>query len=265
MPKIVEHTLDTFGNVLAQVEAFQNGRDESWYRGAGNASYSLVPSIGRRQPPMAEIELSRVEREIANTFAQRAPPFVNTSFTSEWKTLFFMQHYGIPTRLLDWSESPFVALYFALTSVKRDKNGKPMSDVAVWACDPVLWNRTALSHITFKGGILDEYCEEIKAYSPSSDLEQRATIPLMIYGTHNSPRIVAQRGVFALFGKGADGMDKVYENGAFPASTIEKIVIKKQDVDSMLASLFRKGFAESTIYPDIVGLSLEIKRRFGFV
>jgi hypothetical protein len=264
LPEIVEHTLETFGDVLARVEEFQNGRAESWYRGTGNASHSLVPSIGRRVPAMEEVELSRVEREIANTFAQRAPPFIDVSFASEWKTLFYMQHYGIPTRLLDWSESPFVALYFALTSVKRDAKGKPLTDVALWACDPILWNRTALAHITFKGGILDEYCEEIKAYSPTSDLDQRATIPLMIYGTHNSPRIVAQRGVFALFGKGADGMEKVYNTGAFPIGAIEKIVIKKGKVDGLLASLFRKGFAESTIYPDIVGLSLEIKRRFGF-
>ncbi|WP_168770748.1 FRG domain-containing protein [Sphingomonas olei] len=264
MPNIVEHKVDTFGALLAKVEEFQNGREQSWYRGTGNSNYSLVPSIGRRQPAMSEVELSRVEREIANTFAQRAPPFVEATFTSEWKTLFFMQHYGIPTRLLDWSESPFVALYFALTSVKRDVRGKAANDVAVWSCDPVLWNRTALAHITFKGGILDEYCEEIKAYSPTSDLDQRATIPLMIYGTHNSPRIVAQRGVFALFGKGSDGMEVVYKAGSFPHGSIEKLIIAKDKVDEMLSSLFRKGFAESTIYPDLSGLSLEIKRRFGF-
>lgn len=213
---------------------------------------------------MDESELSRVERDIANTFAQRAPPFVNNTFSSEWKTLFFMQHYGIPTRLLDWSESPFVALYFALSSVSRDASGKASSDAAVWSCDPISWNRTALSHITFKGGILDEYCEEIKAYSPSSDLDQRAAVPLMIYGTHNSPRIVAQRGVFALFGKGTDGMEKVFKSGAFPSQSMQKIIIKKGNVDAILSSLFRKGFSESTIYPDLAGLSLEIKRRFGF-
>jgi hypothetical protein len=111
---------------------------------------------------------------------------------------------------------------------------------------------------------LDENCEEIKAYSPSTEVEQRATIPIMIYGTHNSPRIVAQREVFALFGKGIDGMEKIYSKGSFPAGSLEKIIIEKSCVGDILKSLYRKGFAESTIYPDLFGLSLEIKRRFGY-
>lgn len=264
MPKITEHTLHSFGDILGAVEAFQNDREASWYRGVANVTHSLVPSIGRRKPPMDEAELSQVERQIANTFLQRSPPFVSTSFESEWRLLFYMQHYGIPTRLLDWTESPFVALYFALSGVKRDTNGKPMNDVAVWSCDPIAWNQTALKHITFKGGILDDSCEEIKAYSPSSDVDQRAAMPLMIFGTHNSPRIVAQRGVFALFGKGSDGMEKVYKSGAFPANSMEKIIIKKDKVDTIFDSLYRKGFAETTIYPDLVGLALEVRRKYGF-
>lgn len=264
MPPVTEQVPASFSDLLSIIEAFQDGRKFSWYRGSGNSAYSLVPSLVRKSPPVSVSDLNKIEKSIANTFAQRSPPFVDTNFNSEWRTLFYMQHYGIPTRLLDWSESPFVGLYFALTSVQRDKKGKPANDVALWMCDPVAWNRTALSHITFTGDILDEYCEEVKAYSPSSDLDQRAAIPIMIYGTHNSPRIVAQRGVFALFGKGVEGMEKVFGDGAFPADTLRKVVIPKASVDGYLVSLHRKGFAESTIFPDIFGLALEIKRSFGY-
>jgi hypothetical protein len=230
----------------------------------GDEAYPLMPTLTRTRDQKTPEELSKIERGIANTFAQRSPPFVSTNFESEWRMLFFMQHYGIPTRLLDWSESPFVALYFALSSVKRDLNGLATSDAALWMCDPVEWNKTALSHISYAGGILDENCEEIKSYSPSSDFDQRATTPVMIYGTHNSPRIVAQRGVFALFGKGLDSMQTTFTAGTFPKRSLQKITISQAHVDDMLKSLYRKGIAESTIYPDITGLALEIRRGHGY-
>jgi hypothetical protein len=220
--------------------------------------------LARRSGNPSANDLRLIEKGIANNFTQRSPPFVRLDSASEWPLLFFMQHYGIPTRLLDWSESPFVALYFALTSVERNKKGKATSDAALWLCDPVSWNQTALAHISFAGGILDEHCEEIKAYSPSSDIDQRATVPVMIYGTHNSPRIVAQRGVFALFGKGTKGMEQVYGEEAFTPKALQKMIIDKKIVDDVLSSLYRKGFVESTIYPDLSGLSLEIRRMFGY-
>ena len=264
MPVINELRPTSFGQLLSHIEKFQNARNVSWYRGIGDVSYLLKPSITRFQPLKTAEELSLIEKGISNTFAQRSPPFVQMDRSNEWRNLFFMQHYGIPTRLLDWSESPFVALYFALSSVKRDGAGMAISDAALWLVDPVIWNRTALSHITFQGGVLDEFCEEVKAYSPSADIDQRATIPVMIYGTHNSPRIVAQRGVFALFGKGNDSMEQMYSTGAFARNSLQKIIVNRDKVDDLLMSLYRKGVAESTIFPDIFGLSLEIKRNFGY-
>lgn len=53
---------------------------------------------------------------------------------ASWLTL--MQHYGLPTRLLDWSESPLVALYFALSS---DEDAK--ADAAVWVLNPMKLNK----------------------------------------------------------------------------------------------------------------------------
>lgn len=264
MTKYATLKAKSFTAILTEIEAYQSSRGDVWYRGVTNEGYDLLPSLARRAKAPTEEDLDQLEKGIATAFAQRSPPFVDRDFTNEWRSLFFMQHYGIPTRLLDWSESPFVALYFALSTVLRTKTGKVQSDVALWVCDPVAWNTVALDHISYKGGILDEGCEEIKAYSPDLDLEQRATTPVMIYGTHNSARIVAQRGVFALFGKGMKSMQSVYDEGDFKKDTLKKIVIAKEDVDEILASLFRKGFTESTIFPDLFGLSLEIKRRFGY-
>lgn len=87
----------------------------------------------------------------------------------------------------------------------------------------------------------------------------------MIYGTHNSPRIVAQRGMFALFGKSTQPMERQFNSiVAFDAGVLEKVTIPKDHIDSVSNSLFRKGISDSTVYPDLTGLSLELRRSFGF-
>lgn len=177
--------------------------------------------------------------------------------------MFYMQHHGIPTRLLNWTESPFIALYFALSSSERDKKEK--TKAAFWMLDPEAWNRCALIDISYDGGILSSDREQVKSYIPNANLDERKNLPVMIYGTHNSSRIVAQRGTFSLFGKSLEPMEKCYENGDFEEGILEQIIIPAEHRDNLASSLFRKGVSDSTVYPDLNGLSLELKRLYGFV
>ena len=264
MPTLEKHTCTNFAEFMNVIETFQDGHKTSWYRGVGNASYELSPSIFRH-PKKKQIEKIReLEVELASVFEQRSPPFVAQSFNDEWEQMFFMQHYGIPTRLLDWTESPFIALYFALSSCERTIAGKPKHDAAFWMLDPAAWNRGALRDISYDSGILNPNREQVKSYSPKGDLAERKNLPVMIYGTHNSPRIVAQRGMFALFGKSVDPMEKSYKSGGFDSGVLQQVIIPKANRDRIATSLFRKGVSDSTIYPDLHGLSMELKRSFGF-
>lgn len=263
--KIRQHKPATFSAVMALVEEFQDANDVAWYRGCGRAWYNLAPTIYRHPTKKSPEDLHSLEKEISLVFGQRSPPFVSQSFGGDWDRMFFMQHYGIPTRLLDWTESPFVALYFALTTCERHRSGKPSGDCAFWMLNPSKWNAGALSDITFPGGVLDYSRQQVKSYSPSVDLGERKNMPIMIYGTHNSPRIVAQRGMFALFGKSTTPMEKQFdETKDLPVGVLEKIVINKDHIDDIARSLFRKGISDSTVYPDLTGLSLELRRSFGF-
>ncbi len=223
-----------------------------------------MPSLFRHPKLRLAAELHKLERDLALSFAQRSPPFVTQRFEDDWQRMFFMQHYGIPTRLLDWTESPFVALYFSLTTCSRNKKNKVDDDAAVWLLDPSEWNKSALSDISYTGDILDTSKEQVKIYRPSADLEERKNIPVMIYGTHNSTRIVAQRGMFSLFGKSIKSMDKSYIENFGIDGVLEKIIIRKYYIDDISSSLFRKGISDSTVFPDLLGLSLELKRSFGF-
>ena len=264
MPELRKHTCENFVEFIEIIEQFQSDHDTSWYRGVGNSTHGLCPSIFRHPTKKKIAEIQALEIALASAFEQRSLPFVEQTFNGEWEQMFFMQHYGIPTRLLDWTESPFIALYFALSSCERYKNGNPETDAAFWMLDPETWNQDALKDISYREGILNPNCEQVKSYSPQANLEERKNLPVMIYGTHNSPRIVAQRGMFSLFGKCLNPMEINYETGDFHDGVLEQVVIPKINRDSITSSLFRKGVSDSTIYPDLHGLSLELKRHYGF-
>jgi hypothetical protein len=172
----------------------------------------------------------------------------------------FMQHYGIPTRLLDWSENPFVSIYFALVSAPI----APTASACIWFCDPERWNQAALEHISFSGGVLDQSSPEVRQYKPGTAVSEIPKLPIMIYGSYNSPRIVAQRGGFTLFGQSTEPLEKIYSSPKFPTDSLCKIEIPSSNIEEIRNSLFRKGFTESVVFPDIDGLAQELRRSFGF-
>ncbi|TCS17539.1 FRG domain-containing protein [Caulobacter sp. BK020] len=250
----------SFAELLDAIETFQAGSSVSWYRGCRKSSHGLKPSI-YRHPNITKIaDVISLEGEVTTRFVQRSLPFLSRSLTSDWDKLFLMQHYGVPTRLLDWSENPFVAIYFALNAALEPK----ATSAALWMCDPVAWNRAALAHISFRGGVLDETSPSLRAYAPGTKVDEIPMLPIMIYGSYNSARIVAQRGGFALFGQGTTPMEEVFRADQFPVETLRKIEIGHEYVDDIRNSLFRKGFTESVVFPDLDGLSKEIRRVFGF-
>jgi hypothetical protein len=253
-------TPNTFAELLEVIEAFQGDSTASWYRGCRDKDHKLEPTLYRHSSKTKIQEISGLETELTTRFVQRSLPFLQRTLTNDWDKLFLMQHYGVPTRLLDWTENPFVGIYFALNAGLDSKR----ADSALWMCDPIAWNQAALSHISYKGGVLDESSQVVRSYAPGTSFNEIPMLPIMIYGTYNSPRIVAQRGGFALFGQGTEPMEDVYAAKNFPPKTLMKIVIGRDKVDEIRASLYRKGFTESVVFPDLDGLAKEIRREFGF-
>jgi len=206
-------------------------------------------------------------------FRQRSIPLHNRSLDNDWDALFFMQHYSVPTRLLDWTENPFIAFYFAVSSAPfsakwKGGSSRPelsfSSDAAIWILDPIAWNSFALSHQGYDRGILTPADEALLPYKPLTKFKDMNVHPVSLYGAHNSPRIVAQRGAFTIFGQHTAAMEDVYTSNGFPRDCLVKIVLSRIRLPLLRSSIFNQGITESVVFPDLDGLAREMKREFGF-
>jgi hypothetical protein len=236
-----------------------------WFRGVGAASYTLSPSIHRNSQVGSAESLFQMEERFLSRFRERSIPYLPHRLTDEWELLFLMQHYGMPTRLLDWTENPLIALFFGVSSAVYDKNNEAERDVAVWVFSPVKWNETMFANRSYRGGALSTSDAMIsQSYKPGGDLRYINEHPVAVLGIHNSPRIIAQRGSFCLFGKSLDPMEKIFENGNFHQDTLRKLIIPKGLVAALLRQLVAMGVSDAAVYPDLEGLSRESKRIYGY-
>jgi len=109
--------------------AIDRTRSSYFYRGMPDASYKLVTSLSRNcKASFAELEQPLLDNFI--NYVQIEEPSINESV---WKAMVIGQHYGLPTRLLDWTHSTLVALHFANTEDNLDKLSK--RDSVVWRID----------------------------------------------------------------------------------------------------------------------------------
>lgn len=223
---------------------FLNYKGTVWYRGQENEQWGLVPGYFRS-------ETSTSESTLVKRFKQSAAMLINTAPKASFDWLFLMQHYGVPTRLLDWSENPLVALYFAVST-----SSKKECDAALWALKPSELNKNAgidseeeFFIPSFDDEELENYSVEILSQNTRSKLKPLATI-----ATRNNSRIQAQHGVFTIHHNDRIPIEQVGDS-----SHVTKYTIPAHSKERILKQLKLLGFTKFQLFPELASIGEIIK------
>lgn len=236
-----------------------------WFRGARRATYDLSPGLFRHPEIKLSRDLLELEWQLLTDYRHQAPPFAKLVPASDLELLFIMQHFRVPTRLLDWTENPFIALFFALENARDEIVGREI-DSAVWLIDPIELNTKTFANRKNANRVLGAYAGELDGIKPSSRPDEiNINTPCALYGIHNTPRIVAQRGSFILYGNDTKSMELQTDLRLGPDGVLRKIVLKGAFKRQIFEQLFNMGISDSVVYPDLDGLSREIRNRRGFL
>lgn len=157
--------------------------DGTWlFRGVGSVRQNLIPSVGRVAPDWRYTP--DLEDRLLEKFQREALPYVRNMLdqNDKWTWLAMAQHHGVPTRLLDWSESPFVSLFFAVWGNDPDDAGvyliRRPSQVVNFGLDPFnidkegfFYPRHVTARITAQSGLFTVQCDPTKPY-PGDGVQQ---------------------------------------------------------------------------------------------
>ncbi len=223
--------------LIEHLEGDNEGYDGAhWYRGQSNEAWSLLPGYFRNNYVP--------ESSLIKRFKQSASLLVDTTPHTSFDWLFLMQHYGVPTRLLDWSENPLVGLYFAV-----EDSSKVDIDAALWSLKPSELNKYAniddkqeeFFIPAFEDEELSNYSVETLGQNTRSQLK-----PLASIATRNNSRIQAQHGVFTIHHHDKTPIDEL-GNGSHAIKYIipgdKKALIKEQ--------LRLLGFTKFQLFPEL--------------
>ena len=232
------------------------------YRGHADSAWKLESTLERTLGDKWSSELAKkCEDHYLNLFKSKYHIYNGNEHEPKSKLawLSVMQHYGAPTRLIDFTESPYVALYFALEAY----NPLLKKDLAIYAIDYNSIMDESLSYISKRDSSFKKTRNEIigKQDSLFDDVVDRfsyevvwITEPLEL-----NARIDRQSGTFLISGDTEKRIEDLLVKQIYSNVIIHKYIIPSSLYENIYALLRKMNINAKTIYGDLGGLAKSIK------
>jgi len=212
-----EQVVKSFAELHTLLRSKYRGNFVWLFRGQANSEWRLLPKAGR--PEFKNVP----DLELFSAWCRRAVGFVDLPI-NEWQRLAMAQHYGLATRLLDWTANPLVAAYFAVS-------GNSETDSCIY-CLHIADNKLIDTEKDKIGGV-----DSIARFIPSAYVG----------------RIIGQSSTFTYHPRPQDILDD-----SIAGIELEKIIVSPKNREEILFDLNFYGINETSLFPDVEGLSRHI-------
>lgn len=263
---------DALADVLDRAEAEVaalglTDREEPWFRGHSSKAYNLMPSlfrdstlraVGVADPMSGRDRLLELESDLFFDFQARMGD-ERRRCPSAWDVLFLMRHFGVPTRVMDWTTTLGVALFFAVAGA--------MDSARLWILNPVGLNAeseswksrdTVLPKYLASPYFNDKECDldDVYGYRLHDDL--RFNLPVALCPSFANHRMQAQSGTFTVHGNDWRPLDQLVGD-----SVLRYVDLDADAIAGARVFLKDAGITERVLFPGLEGLAMEMRRRFG--
>lgn len=206
-----------------------------------SGDYSLLPSALRKDSSENRKYPKRAIKSFLDEFKMNSYQYMKTPWDIEndieW--MLYAQHYGIPTRLMDFTTSHIVSLLFAVEKSFQNEKDK---DAVVYFLNPAKLN------------LLNAQQEKIINISGLQGISSEGHDgPIVVQGRKINPRVNAQKGMFVLFQNEDTPLSDINND-----DILKKIVISGSETKNILSSLYSMGISFSHIYPELSSVAKDI-------
>lgn len=241
--------LEKIDEAISEISDDYNDEQIIWYRGQKDSSYLLIPSLYRMKDQKEKFynsNLRTVFEALYDGFKVRSfgtTEIYHDGNNSVMGVMTSMQHYCVPTNILDWTLSAFVAMYFAVedTIIKIKKGNKKTEndkDAIIWLLNPIRLNQAneflrssvsnACNHDKLKEyplpSLLGNESKYIEYIPFSGSKESKIEYPIAVNAPFVNPRVKSQLGTFTMFSLDVEGD---------PGKKANERIFKKYDLFSL--------------------------------